>query len=140
MSGNHNLTTNHNKEFLLNELKLSQYRNSTIFENKEYFVLSPSVQNKNNWFDLRQVNLEKLPREKKGRLLIRLYDDFLLVDLRKFMDDLLDDEPYNTSNSGIHWKFQIKKVEGNKMYIFNTKSKEKFFVEKVDKNNVLKMF
>ena len=119
---------------------LSQYRNSTIFENKEYFVLSPSVQNKNNWFDLRQVNLEKLPREKKGRLLIRLYDDFLLVDLRKFMDDLLDDEPYNTSNSGIHWKFQIKKVEGNKMYIFNTKSKEKFFVEKVDKNNVLKMF
>ena len=89
---------------------------------------------------MRQVNLEKLPREKKGRLLIRLYDDFLLVDLRKFMDDLLDDEPYNTSNSGIHWKFQIKKVEGNKMYIFNTKSKEKFFVEKVDKNNVLKMF
>ncbi|KUO65285.1 MAG: hypothetical protein APF83_02900 [Lutibacter sp. BRH_c52] len=137
MSGNHNTTTNHNKEFLLKELKLSQYRNSTIFENKDYFVLSPSIQNKNNWFDLRQINLEKLTKEKKGKLLIRLYDDFILIDLRKFMTDLLDNDPYDSTNSGIHWKFQIKEVEGNKMYIFNTKTKQKFFVEKTDKNGVL---
>ena len=68
MSGNHTITTNHNKDFLLNELKLIQYKNSTIFENSNYFVLSPSVQNKNNWFDIRNVNLVKFPKEKKGKL------------------------------------------------------------------------
>ena len=140
MSGNHTSTTNKNKEFLIKELKLSQYRNSTIFENKDYFVLSPSIQNKNNWFDLRQINLEKLPKEKKGKLLIRLYDDFILIDLRKFMTDLLDNDPYDTTNSGIHWKFQIKEVEGKRMYIFNTKTKKKFFIEKIDKNKVLMNF
>jgi hypothetical protein len=139
MSGNHNLTTNHNKEILLKELKLSQYKNTTIFENKDYFVLSPSIQNKNNWFDLRKINLEKLPKEKNGKLLIRLNDDFLLIDLREFMNDLLDNEPYNSTNSGIHWKFKIKEIEGSRMYIFNTKTKKKFFVEKTDKNGVLKI-
>lgn len=140
MSGNHTSTTNHNKDFLLNELKLIQYKNSTIFENSNYFVLSPSVQNKNNWFDIRNVNLVKFPKEKKGKLLIRLYNDFILIDLREFMEEQIDGNPYNTTNSGIHWKFQIRTTEKGEVYIFNTKTKEKFFVEKVDKNGVLKDF
>ena len=140
MSGNHTSTTNHNKDFLLNELKLIQYKNSTIFENSNYFVLSPSVQNKNNWFDIRNVNLVKFPKEKKGKLLIRLYNDFILIDLREFMEEQIDGNPYNTTNSGIHWKFQIRTTEKGEVYIFNTKTKEKFFVEKVDKNGVLKVF
>jgi len=138
MSGNHTSTTNHNKDFLLGVLKLSQYRNSTVFENSNFFVLSPSVQNKNNWFDLRKVNLDKFPSKKKGKLLIRLYDDFILIDLREFISKLLDNNPYDTKNSGIHWKFQIKKSDGNISYIFNTKTKEKFFIEKLDRNEVLK--
>ncbi|WP_405411697.1 hypothetical protein [Maribacter sp. Asnod1-A12] len=133
-------TSNHNKDFLLNELKLIQYRNTTIFENRNYFVLSPSVQNKNNWFDIRNVNLIKFPKEKKGKLLIRLFDDFILIDLREFMKEQIDGDPYNTNNSGIHWKFQIRTTEKGEVYIYNTKTKEKFFVEKTDKNGVLKDF
>ena len=140
MSGNRISTSNHNKDFLLNELKLIQYRNTTVFENPNYFVLSPSVQNKNNWFDLRNVNLVKFPKDKKGKLLIRLYDDFILIDLREFIKEQIDGNPYNTKNSGIHWKFQIRTTENGKVYIFNTKTKEKFFVEKTDKNGVLKDF
>jgi len=138
MSENRISTSNHNKDFLLNELKLIQYRNTTIFENQNYFVLSPSVQNKNNWFDIRNVNLIKFSKEKKGKLLIRLYDDFILIDLREFMKEQIDGNPYNTNNSGIHWKFQIRTTEKGEVYIFNTKTKEKFFIEKLDRNEVLK--
>jgi len=138
MSENRISTSNHNKDFLLNELKLIQHRNTTIFENQNYFVLSPSVQNKNNWFDIRNVNLIKFSKEKKGKLLIRLYDDFILIDLREFMKEQIDGNPYNTNNSGIHWKFQIRTTEKGEVYIFNTKTKEKFFIEKLDRNEVLK--
>jgi len=100
--------------------------------------LSPSVQNKNNWFDIRNVNLIKFSKEKKGKLLIRLYDDFILIDLREFMKEQIDGNPYNTNNSGIHWKFQIRTTEKGEVYIFNTKTKEKFFIEKLDRNEVLK--
>jgi len=137
MSGNHNSTINHNKEVLTKDLNLIQHRNSTIFENGEYFVLSPSVQNKNNWFDLRKVNLDKKPNDKKGILLIRLLNDFILVDLNKIMSELCDNEPYETTNSGIHWKFQIRTNESNKQYIFNTKSKEKIYVDRIDKKQIL---
>ena len=137
MSGNHNSTINHNKEFLTKDLQLVQHRNSTIFENRKYFILSPSVQNKNNWFDLRKVNLDKKNNSKKGILLIRLLNDFILIDLNEIICELCDNEPYETSNSGIHWKFQIRTSESDKQYIFNTKTKEKLYVDRMNKKQVL---
>jgi len=137
MSGNHNSTINHNKEFLTKDLHLIQDRNSTIFENREYFVLSPSVQNKKNWFDLRKVNLDKKSTDKKGLLLIRLLNDFILVDLNKITSELCDNKPYETSNSGIHWKFEIRAMESGQHYIFNTKTKEKIYVDRMNKQQVL---
>jgi hypothetical protein len=107
MSGNHNETRKHKLSVLTKDLELNQVRNSTIFENQEYFVLSPSVQNRINWFDLRKINLDKKPANKKGFLIIRLIEDFILVDLNKIITDLCNSEPYETQNSGIHWKFQI---------------------------------
>ena len=139
MSGNHNSTINHNKDFLTNDLKLVQNRNSTIFENNKYFVLSPSVQNKNNWFDLRKINLEKKPDNKQAILLIRLLNGFILLQLDKIVSNLFDDEPYNTSNSGIHWKFQIRKNENGEEYIVNMKTRKKLFVERKKKNQVLEL-
>ena len=136
MSGNHNSTINHNKEVLTKELGLIQYRNSTIFENQIYFILSPSVQNKNNWFDLRKINLEKKPSNKRGLLLIRLLNDFILVDLNKIVTELCNNQPYDSKNSGIHWKFQIRETEDNKHYIFNTKSKEKVYVDRIEKRQL----
>ncbi len=137
MSGNHNSTINHNKEVLTKDLGFLQYRNSTIFENQKYFVLSPSVQNVNNWFDLRKINLEKINHDKKGILLIRLLNDFIVVDLNKVVTELCSSEPYESKNSGIHWKFQIRANEANQQYIFNTKSKEKIYVNRIDKKHLL---
>ncbi|NLP59467.1 hypothetical protein [Lutibacter sp. B1] len=136
MSGNHNSTRNNNIDVLVNDLKLTQLKNSTIFENNDYFVLSPSVQNKKNWFDLRKVNLDKFLKEKKGILLIRLLNDFILIDLRKFTRELIDDNPYITENSGIHWKFQITESLDKKKYIFNTKSKKRFYIEVISKDKL----
>lgn len=137
MSGNHNSTRVHNVSVLTKDLGLKQDRNSTIFENLKYFVLSPSVQNKNNWFDLRKINLNKKPFDKHGVLLIRLLDEFILIDLNKMKDELCNSEPYETKNSGIHWKFQIRTNELNKSYIFNTKSKERMYVDRIGKEQLI---
>ncbi|MDX1806625.1 MAG: hypothetical protein R3267_06340, partial [Paenisporosarcina sp.] len=51
-----------NKDFLTNELGLIQHLNTTIFKKRDFFVLSPSVQNKSNGFDLREVSLNKYNR------------------------------------------------------------------------------
>ena len=137
MSGNHNSTRSHNLSVLTKDLGLKQDKNSTIFENQKYFVLSPSVQNKNNWFDLRKVNLDKKPFDKQNVLLIRLLDNFILIDLNKIITELCNSEPYDTKNSGIHWKFQIKKNESNRPYIFNTKSKERMFVDIIGEEKLI---
>ena len=79
MSGNHKSTSNHNREVLTKDLGLNQQKNSSVFENEDFFVLSPSVQNKINWFDLRKINLDKKPEKKKGLLIIRLFDKFILM-------------------------------------------------------------
>lgn len=65
MSGNHTSTSNHHKEVLTEDLKLIQYKNSSLLENKDLFVLSPSVQNTKMWFDLRKVNLDRQPPKKR---------------------------------------------------------------------------
>ena len=137
MSGNHKSTSNHNREVLTKDLGLNQQKNSSVFENEDFFVLSPSVQNKINWFDLRKINLDKKPEKKKGLLIIRLFDKFILIDLKKISNDLLDDEPYETKNSGIHWKFHIRTDKKGQSYILNMRSKKRFDVKKIDKDELL---
>ncbi len=138
MSGNHNSTRVHNLSVLTKDLELKQIKNTSIFENHKYFVLSPSVQNKINWFDLRKINLDKKPGGKQGILLIRLLDDFILVDLKKIVAELCKSEPYETKKSGIHWKFQIRTTELNKSYIFNAKSYERLYVDRIGKEQLIK--
>jgi hypothetical protein len=137
MSGNHTSTSNHHKEVLIEDLKLTQYKNSSIFENKGFFVLSPSVQNTKMWFDLRKVNLDRQPTNKNGLIIIRLFDDFILIDLEKFNSEMIDRDPFNTTNSGIHWKYQIQSDTSNHMFILNMKNKKKFKVSKIDKSTLL---
>ncbi|SDN87573.1 hypothetical protein SAMN05443253_12318 [Bacillus sp. OK048] len=70
-------------------------------------MLSPSVQNSYNWFDLRIVNIKQFDRKnQKGYLLIRFFDKFLLADLRLFLRSMVSKENYvKTKVSGVHWKF-----------------------------------
>lgn len=137
MSGDHTSTTNHHKEVLIKDLNLVQYKNSSIFENNDFFVLSPSVQNTKMWFDLRIVNLDRQPTNKKGLIIIRLVDNYILIDLEKFSSEMLDVDPFNTTNSGIHWKYQIQSDSSNHWYILNMKNKKKFNVSIFDRAELL---
>jgi len=137
MSGDHTSTSNHHKEVLIEDLNLIQSKNSSLFENKEFFVLSPSVQNTKMWFDLRKVNLDRQPANKKGLIIIRLFDDFLLIYLEDFSTEMIDKNPFDTANSGIHWKYQIHTNSPSHSYIINMKSKKKFEVSIINKLTLL---
>jgi len=130
-----------NKGFLVNDLGLKQISNTTIFRKNECFVLSPSVQNKHNWFDLREVNLNKYnPDVHKGYLLIRFKDSFLLANLNTFQQKMLTEDLIVHSNVLTpHWKFIIK--EGPIISAINQKNKNvKFELEECTKQQLIDRF
>ncbi|MEN2465629.1 hypothetical protein [Ornithinibacillus sp. JPR2-1] len=114
-----------NKRVLVENLGLQQLSNTTIFKKGNYFVLSPSVQNNYRWFDLRKKNLNRYNREVyKGYLLIRYLDTFLLTNLNNFADRMLPLDKYVITKSiGIHWKFNIERIDG-KYLIVNRQNKD----------------
>jgi hypothetical protein len=132
MAGDHSAARDVNKGVLINELDLRQVTNTTIYVKGSYFVLSPSVQNSYNWFDLRLVNLKQFDRKnQKGYLLIRFFDKFLLADLRSFWRAMISKENYvKTKVSGVHWKFIIRFVNGQYI-IVNQRDKKQFVIEEV---------
>ena len=141
MSGDHSITTNYNKDILTLELGLKQFSNTTVFTKHNFFVLSPSVQNSAFWFDLRKVNLDRFnTRTQRGYLLIRYFEKFLIVDLADFMDRMIDKERYvETSNSGVHWKFNIQKNTNNYI-IINRSTKRSFDVKEIETEELKKLF
>jgi hypothetical protein len=132
MAGDHSAARDVNKDILINELDLRQVSNTTIYVKGRYFVLSPSVQNSYNWFDLRLVNLKQFDRRnQKGYLLIRFFDKFLLADLRSFWRSMISKENYvKTKVSGVHWKFIIR-YENGQYIIVNQRDKKQFVIEEV---------
>ena len=137
MAGDHSAARNVNRDILINELDLKQVSNTTIFLKGKYFVLSPSVQNSYNWFDLRLVNLKQFDRKnQKGYLLIRFFDKFLLGDLRLFIRSMVSKENYvKTKVSGVHWKFNIRHVNGQYL-IVNQRDKMQFVIEEVTQDEL----
>ncbi|MDZ5472691.1 hypothetical protein SM124_13210 [Bacillus sp. 31A1R] len=118
MSNNRASSSNVHKDFLINGLGLKQVSNTTIFKKRDVFVLSPSVQNDAFWFDLRKVNVDKFDgNREKGYLLIRFFNQFLLMDLQEFLNQMVEEDKFaQTTNSGIHWKFKIiKKIDSYKV-------------------------
>ena len=130
-----------NKDFLLNDLGLKQISNTTIFRKNDCFVLSPSVQNKHNWFDLREVNVNKYnPDVHKGYLLIRFKDRLLVANLKVFQQRMLKEELIVHSNVMTpHWKFIIQ--EASIISAINQKDKnEKFELQECTKQQLIEHF
>lgn len=135
-------TANHHKNILIKELKLTQVANTSIFKQKNYFILSPSVQNDHWWFDLRKVNLVKFNKEEEtGYLLIRFFDQFLVCNLREFIQKkMISKENYaETAASGIHWKFNIIQKDGQYIVI-NQKDKSQYPMKEVSVRKLKKKF
>jgi len=114
-----------NKEFLTKDLGLVQVSNTTMFRKKDFFVLSPSVQNIHNRFDIREININKYnPEIHNGYLLIRFKVRFLFAQLDSFLQKMLREDLIVLSNVlTLHWKFNI--VETPFLHVINQKNKNK---------------
>lgn len=143
MAGNHTNTSKNNVDVLLKDLGLKQYRNTTIFTKENKFILSPSVANIRNWFDIRKVNLDKFTSKYfDGKLIIRFKEKFLICNLREFIDKMIDKNRFSdTKNSGIHWQFIIKKpLNINDIYkAINRLSKKEIRLKLVNKEDLIKI-
>ena len=74
-----------NLDFLINDLGLRQVSNTSVFRKGNIFVISPSVQNKSNTFELGESLIKKYNHEEdEGYLLIRVKDKFLMAKLHPF--------------------------------------------------------
>lgn len=142
MSGDHTASTQINKDKLVNELQLNQVGNTTVFRRDHIFVLSPSVQSKSSWFDLREVNISRYnPTAEKGYLLIRFLNLFLMANLDTFLEVMtpLDTKEY-VGNGGERWKFKINLTnEGQnaKYHVINLNNKE--LIMEVEEKNIDKL-
>ncbi len=108
-----------NLAFLKNDLGLNQVRNTTLFQKDEFFIISPSVQNKKNWFDVSESVMENFdPENQEGYLLIRFQDKFLMAKLQAFQKQMMINGSQASSKSkSPHWKFKV--IEATSPYIVN---------------------
>ncbi|XKE94443.1 hypothetical protein LG326_14900 [Metaplanococcus flavidus] len=122
-----------NKLVLKQDLGLRQLSNTTIFQKDNIFVLSPSMQNAHNWFDLRKININRFNENiTKGFLLIRFFDRFLITDLAQFKKQMMPEERFVfTKSIGDHWKFNIVQ-QGTNYSIVNQQDRgKKYQIEEV---------
>lgn len=130
-----------NKEFLTNELGLIQHLNTTIFKKRDFFVLSPSVQNKTNVFDLREVSLNKYNRiAHNGYLLIRYKERFLIAKLANFRKKMMREELKAASTSkSSHWKFIVKETPTPHV-VCQADPEESYPLQEPSSNQLIKFF
>ncbi|MET1013093.1 MAG: hypothetical protein ABWX61_01110 [Paenisporosarcina sp.] len=130
-----------NKDFLTNDLGLIQHLNTTIFKKRDFFVLSPSVQNKTNVFDLREVSLNKYNRiAHNGYLLIRYKERFLIAKLANFRKKMMREEfkAASTSKSS-HWKFIVKETPTPHV-VSQADNGESYPLQEPSSNQLIKFF
>jgi len=118
------ITRDHNIE-LLHRLGYRKFKNTTIFENGNSFILSPAVSESTNgsyWFDIREVNLNHINRN--SLLLVRIVPDIFILESINSISELLTKEVMdNRPNSGNVWGIHITMNKSNKSaQLFNVKN------------------
>lgn len=127
MSGNHKYTSEYEKDFLLNELKLKQNKNSSIFIKNDIFCLSPSVslnKSKSYWFDLREINISEfnVMKYSKFLILIRIVDKgFILLNFEE-LKKIMQSHTKVEKNLLKVWGFEIE-IKDKSVKIINKKDK-----------------
>ncbi|GGG60468.1 hypothetical protein GCM10010918_12190 [Paenibacillus radicis (ex Gao et al. 2016)] len=123
--GNNAISMNVNKSVLINDLKLKQFSNTTIFRRDRIFVLSPSSQNEYQWFDIRRANLNRyIAQEMNGHLVVRFKENLLWANLSLFVNSMITEESIvYTSSIREHWKFNIV-ISDERYLAVNRKSKQ----------------
>jgi hypothetical protein len=130
-----------NLDFLINELGLKQERNTKVFRKGEIFVVSPSVQNKYNWFDVGESIMDLFNDEvHEGYLIVRFKEQFLMSKLKSFQKKMMsiDTQP-NTTKLPPHWKFKV--MEAANPYILNMGDGDLIFpMQAPSRNQLVKYF
>lgn len=108
-----------NLDFLVKELGLRQERNTKVFRKGNIFVVSPSVQNDSNWFDIGESIMALYNSDQhEGYLLVRFKERFIMAKLKPFKKQMMiEGTQPNTNKQPPHWKFKIK--ESANPYIVN---------------------
>ncbi len=108
MAGDRSSVTNHNVE-ILNSVGFKKQSNTSIFRKGELYIISPAVScgaGDKYWFDIREVNKEKIQGTKNPNLLIRVFPDmFILIKFSEFLPLLSQNLKRHRKNSGEVWGF-----------------------------------
>lgn len=106
-----------NRDFLKNELNLNTGNDKSIlFHNNHILVLSPSVQNARNAFDIQLTTLEKMEESKGNLLLIVRFNktNFLVANFLDFKKALLVNDTIHTYQDGTKkWPLKVEEEAGN---------------------------
>lgn len=122
-------TGNVNVDILQSSLNVTRKGAEVVFQNEELFIISPSIQNGSDWFDIRKVNLIRFQESgKKGLLILRHGENFLIADLNNFAQQMMQDETIkSTFTGGEHWKFNIIS-SGDIQAVFNQGNRNILFI------------
>ena len=118
-------TRDHNID-ILQDLGYRKFKNTTVFQNGSKFIISPAVSVGSSgkyWFDIREVNLNRINTDEEALLLVRIVPNLFILDYLKrfsslFTQQLMDNRPNSGNVWGIHIEMN-KKLD--QAYLFNTK-------------------
>ena len=139
-----NMCTRDHNVNVLHNLGYFRVKNTTIFKNRDKFILSPAVAKNTNgkyWFDIREVNLNRI--NPNSLLLVRIVPDMFILEEIKSVSSLLSKELMdNRPNSGNVWGIHIEMRElQNSAFIFNIKDIDnKLTTKLLEKSEINKAF
>ena len=130
-----------NLDFLVHDLGLRQERNTKVFRKGKFFIISPSVQNKNHLFEIGESIMELFESEDlEGYLLIRFKEEFLMAKLKSFEKKMMiaDTKP-TSSKLPPHWKFKV--IEATNPYIINMGDSDlRYPIQNPSRNQLIQFF
>ena len=141
---NNKVNTRDHNIGILQSIGYKKVKNTTVFQNDSKFILSPAVSVGSNgkyWFDIREVNLNRINEDSEALLLVRIVPNLFIFDYLKrfsllFTQQLMDNRPNSGNVWGIHIEMNEKLSEA---FLFNTKkSSNKIKVELLTVQNIAK--
>lgn len=131
----------HNEDVLVSDLSLRRQGKSIMYSNDNAVFLSPYISEGKYNFDISGANIEKyIISNKKGYLLIRFHDKYLLEEMDRFLDELIDESsksPYYRNSAEYRWKFKI--VIDGCHYIQRIKNKKLMAIKEYTRESLIDM-
>jgi hypothetical protein len=135
-------TRDHNIDVLY-ELGFEKISNTTVFKKGSAYILSPAVAENSvggYWFDIRQVNLERINNNDSPILFVRIVPNLFIVEFLSDLSSLLSERLMdNRPHSGNVWGIGLEIIKNsNKAFLFNKQgSSDKFLTKLLNKEQAI---